>query len=104
MKKFDEEFKANAARLAREERMEIKDVAHDLRIGKSTLTSWLGPHHRGELIKTGSQKKEDEEMRRLRKENRILREEQDILKKGMGIFSSMSKQKNQTILSIQCKS
>ncbi|MDN3509309.1 MAG: transposase [Candidatus Neptunochlamydia sp.] len=61
MKKFDEEFKANAVRLVREERMKIKDVAHDLGIGKSTLTSWLGAHRRGEFIKTGSQKKEDVE-------------------------------------------
>jgi len=91
MKKFDEEFKANAVRLVREERMKIKDVAHDLGIGKSTLTYWLGLNQKGQLIKTAGQKKEDEEMRKLRKENRILREERDILKKAMGIFSSMSK-------------
>ncbi|WP_316356696.1 transposase [Candidatus Neptunichlamydia sp. REUL1] len=41
MKKFDKEFKANAVRLVREERMKIKDVAHDLGIGKSTLSYWL---------------------------------------------------------------
>ncbi|WP_316357677.1 transposase [Candidatus Neptunichlamydia sp. REUL1] len=60
MKKFDEEFKANAVRLVREERMKIKDVAHDLGIGKSTLSYWLGLNRKGELIKTASQKKEDE--------------------------------------------
>ncbi|WP_316357272.1 transposase [Candidatus Neptunichlamydia sp. REUL1] len=91
MKKFDEEFKANAVRLVREERMKIKDVAHDLGIGKSTLSYWLGLNRKGELIKTASQKKEDEDMRKLRKENRILKEERDILKKAMGIFSTMSK-------------
>ncbi|WP_316359352.1 transposase [Candidatus Neptunichlamydia sp. REUL1] len=91
MKKFDEEFKANAVRLVREERMKIKDVAHDLGIGKSTLSYWLGLNRKGELIKAASQKKEDEDMRKLRKENRILKEERDILKKAMGIFSSMSK-------------
>ena len=36
---------------------------------------------------TGHLKPEDEEMRRLQRENAILREERDILKKALAIFS-----------------
>ena len=91
MKKFDDEFKANAVRLVREEGLKIGDVANNLGIGTSTLKMWLGKHQKGQLTKTEKQTKEEEELKKLRRENRILRQERDILKKAMGIFSSMSK-------------
>ena len=91
MKKFNNEFKANAVRLVREEGLKIGEVASDLGIGISTLKVWLSKHDRGRLIKTENQTREEEEIKRLRKENRILKQEREILKKAMGIFSSMSK-------------
>jgi len=91
MKKFNDEFKANAVRLVREERLKVGDVACDLGIGVSTLKLWLGKHKQGRLLKTDKRSIEDEEIKRLRKENRVLRQEREILKKAMGIFSSMSK-------------
>jgi transposase len=90
MKKFNDEFKANAVRLVREEGLKIGDAASDLGIGVSTLKMWLRKHNRGQLIKTSKQINEEEEIKRLKKENRILRQEREILKKAMGIFSSMS--------------
>lgn len=91
MKKFNNEFKANAVRLVREEKLKIGDVASDLGIGESTLKMWLGKHNRNQLIKSDKQTIEEEEIKKLRRENRILRQEREILKKAMGIFSSMSK-------------
>ena len=91
MKKFNDEFKANAVRLVREEGLKAKDVASDLGIGVSTLKLWLGKHKQGRLLKTDKRTIEEEEIKRLRKENRVLRQEGEILKKAMGIFSSMSK-------------
>ena len=91
MKKFDDEFKANAVKLVREEKLKIGEVASDLGIGVSTLKVWLSKYDHSRLIKTEKQAREEEEIRRLRKENRILRQEREILKKAMGIFSSMSK-------------
>ena len=91
MKKYNEEFKANAVRLVREERLKVGDVASDLGIGISTLKIWLGKYKQGRLLKTDKRTVEEEEIKRLRKENRVLRQEREILKKAMGIFSSMSK-------------
>jgi len=91
MKKFNDEFKANAVKLVREEGLKIGEVANDLGVGVSTLKVWLSKYDHGQLIKTKSQKVEEEEIRKLRRENRILRQEREILKKAMGIFSSMSK-------------
>ncbi len=72
MKKFNDEFKGNAVKLVREEGLKIEEVASDLGIGVSTLKVWLSKHDHGRLIKTEKQARE-------------------ILKKAMGIFSSMSK-------------
>lgn len=91
MNKFNEEFKANAVRLVREEKLKIGDVASDLGIGVSTLKVWLNKHDHGRLVKTEKQTREEEEIKRLKKENRVLKQEREILKKAMGIFSSMSK-------------
>ncbi len=91
MKKFNDEFKENATRLVREEGLKIANVASDLGIGLSTLKVWLSKYDHGGLIKTKAQTVEEEEIKRLRKENRILKQEREILKKAMGIFSSMSK-------------
>ena len=91
MKKFNDEFKANAVKLVREEGLKIGEVASDLGVGVSTLKVWLSKHNHGRLIKTEKQTREEGEIKRLRKENRILKQEREILKKAMGIFSSMSK-------------
>ena len=91
MKKFNDEFKGNAVKLVREEGLKIEEVASDLGIGVSTLKVWLSKHAHGRLIKTEKQTREEEEIKRLKKENRILKQEREILKKAMGIFSSMSK-------------
>ena len=91
MKKFNNEFKASAVRLVREEGVKIGDAARDLGIGISTLKVWLSKHDQGKLLKTEKQTKEEEEIKCLRRENRILKQEREILKKAMGIFSSMSK-------------
>ena len=91
MKKFNDEFKANAVKLVREEGLKIGVAASDLGVGVSTLKVWLSKHEHGRLIKTEKQTKEEEEIKRLSRENRILKQEREILKKAMGIFSSMSK-------------
>jgi len=91
MKKFNDEFKANAVNLVREEGLKIGEVARDLGIGISTLKMWLSKNQKGQLIKTEKRTREEEEIKLLRRENRILRQEREILKKAMGIFSSMSK-------------
>lgn len=91
MKKFNDEFKANAVRLVREEGLKIVEAASDLGISISTLKVWLSKYDHGQVTKTKKQTIEENEIKQLRKENRILKQEREILKKAMGIFSSMSK-------------
>ncbi len=85
--KRTEEFRAEAVRLALASGLTRQQVADDLGIGLSTLGKWIGRHKHAELMSDPHDDK-DKELARLRKENRILREERDILKKATAFFAS----------------
>ena len=81
-RRFEDEFKAQAVRLVLEDGKSIAAVASDLDLTASVLGRWVA-HARADHTKgrTGLTTAEREELARLRKENRVLREERDILKK-----------------------
>ena len=86
-KHFTPEFKAEAVRLALSGDRSQRAVADDLGIGYSTLDRWIG-RHRDKLSSipvTGESA--EEELKRLRRENLILREEREILKKATAFFA-----------------
>lgn len=74
------EFRREAVRLALTSELTRKQFAADLGIGFSTLSKWVQQDRDKELM-TGPDEDQEKEIVRLRKENRILREERDILKK-----------------------
>ena len=88
--RFDQEFRDQAVQMALEKKISRKKLAADLGIGASTLMSWISAYRKGQKIVSG-ESSEQKEIRRLKKENEILREERDILKKAMAIFSSPKK-------------
>ena len=86
--RYPEEFKAEAVQLARSfPEKSIRQLAHELGISDQSLRNWVKQAEidRGERV--GLTTEEREELRRLRRENRILREEREILKKGVGGFN-----------------
>ncbi len=91
-RQFSEEFKAGAVRLVIEEGKTVGAVARELDLTASALSLWV-QHARAEQTKgkTGLMKEEREELARLRKENRILAEERDILKKAAAFFAKQSR-------------
>ena len=90
-RKYDLEFKLEAVRMAAEPGTTNGEVERRLGIGQGVLSRW-----KRELRDDGAQafpgkghlKPEDEEMRRLKRENDRLRRERDILKKAVAIFST----------------
>ena len=85
-----EEFCNKAARIALTSGLSQKQVADDLGIGLSTLSKRVAARkHDGLMI--GSHDDKDLELVRLSKENRILREERDILKKSTAFLASQSR-------------
>lgn len=89
LKKSDA-FKSEAVQLALTSGLTRKEVAADLGIGFSTLNKWIGQHKHDDLM-SGPHDDVHKELARLRKENRILREEREILKKATVFFASQKR-------------
>ena len=77
---FTEEFREEAVRLALTSDQPHHDTADNLRIGKSTLSKWIS-HYRHHIQLQDPCDDKDKELKRLRKENKILRAERGLLKK-----------------------
>src|SRR3977135_4416207 len=89
---FTEEFKVGAVRLVLEEGKTVGAVARDLDLTESSLRNWV-EQARADRSKgrTGLTTAEREELARLRKENRIVQEEREILKKAAAFFAKQSR-------------
>ena len=92
-KTFSKEFKLKAIELSNT-RDSIKDVAISLGINEPLLYRWRKEYQEkenrafsGSGVISIPEDSEQSELRRLRKENRGLKMERDILKKAVGIFS-----------------
>ena len=88
-KLFTKEFEEEAVRLVRTSGRTKREIASDLGVGLSTLTRWLA-RSRDRVMEAPDRPPLDEDMaaelKRLRRENEILRQERDILKKATAFF------------------
>ncbi|SOC44382.1 transposase [Rhizobium subbaraonis] len=87
MIKHSEEFKQEAVRIALTSGLPRERVASDLGVGKSTLNKWVS-HYRPSDLVAAPQADLARENERLRLENRVLREEREVLKKATQFFAS----------------
>ena len=93
-KQYDVAFKREAVRIADENGTTDRQVERDLGLYQGAIGSWrkalkADPEHA--FPGTGHQKPLEEENRRLRRELEIARQERDILKKAVAIFSETPK-------------
>ena len=80
------EFRREAVRLALTSVRKRREIAEDLGIGLSTLTRWLGQERdASEPIEAPVDL--HAEVKRLRRENAVLKQERDILKKAAAFFA-----------------
>jgi len=89
-RKYDREFKLNAVKLYRESGKSLGRVALDLGIPLPTLASWVKQfkeHGEDSFVGSGTLMPCNEEVFRLRKELADVKQERDILKKAVAIFS-----------------
>jgi transposase len=88
--KYSKEFKLETLELSRSSGKGDSELERELGLSRGCLYNW-----RKQLEREGSQafrgkgqlKAEDEEIRRLKRELAIVRQERDILKKAMAIFT-----------------
>lgn len=83
---FTADFKQEAVRLTETSGRTIAQVADDLGIGLSTLTRWKRRYREVDLL-AGPHEDAAKELARLRKENELLRQERDLLKKATAFFA-----------------
>jgi len=84
--RFTDDFKRESVCLTHSSGRTIKQVAADLGIGFSTLTRWKSKQDEAELL-SGPHDDVGRELKRLRRENEILRQERDLLKKATVFFA-----------------
>jgi transposase len=91
-RRFTDEFKQQAVRLVLDEGKSVTAVARELDLVASALGNWVkeaqADRSKG---RTGLTTAEREELTRLRRENRILQEEREILKKATAFFAKQSR-------------
>lgn len=89
-RRFSREFKFEAVSMVVEQGRDLHEVARELGVRSDMLQKWIrkfGEDGGDAFPGSGRLKPDDEEMRRLRRENERLRQERDILKKALAICS-----------------
>lgn len=86
-KRFTQEFKDEAVRLVLTGGRRQVELARDLGLGHSTLERWLS-QARERIVPVVGGEAPEAELKRLRRENAVLRQEREILKKATAFFAS----------------
>ena len=86
-RKYTREFKAETVELVKSGGKTIREIAKDLDLTESSLRNWVRQHDVDAGTREGLSTQEKEELVRLRRENRQLRMERDILKKATAFFA-----------------
>ena len=89
-KRYTTEFKIEAVRLYENSGKSASQIERDLGIGGGNLWRWkrkYGSDIEQDMPDPGGRTREQEHIRALERENEILRQERDILKKAVAIFS-----------------
>ena len=97
-RKYTEEFKSEAVRLLKSGKATLAQIARDIGVSETTLWGWAYWGKRARATREPENKAEDEltmtereELRQLRRENALLREEKEILKKATAFFAKENK-------------
>ena len=92
-KKYTREFKEDAVSLVTEKGHKVAEAARNLGIDRRMLGRWIRElqEDEGEAFRgNGKRTAEQEELRRLRAENKQLKLEREILKKATAFFAKES--------------
>ena len=87
-RKFSREFKEQALELMRTSEKSVQELAEELGVRTDQLYRWRRSQaQEGSQAFRGNGKAREDELVELRKENARLKEERDILRKAVAIFS-----------------
>ena len=84
---YPQEFREEAVRLARSSDRPISEVAREIGVSSESLRKWVKQTEIDAGEQEGLTTEEQEELRRLRREVKTLRQERDFLKKAAAFFA-----------------
>jgi transposase len=87
---YSEEFRQEAVRLLRSSGRSVPQLAKELGVSEGSLRNWSQQLDVNEGKAEGLNSAERDELRRLRRENKVLAEEREILKKAAAFFARES--------------
>jgi transposase-like protein len=83
-KQYSSEFKREAVQLVTQQGLSIAQAARDLGLNDNMVSRWKKEaEQNGQRAFPGQGHPQDEELSRLRRENEVLRQEREILKKAI---------------------
>jgi transposase len=88
---FTPEFKQEAVRLSLESGRPISQVARELEVRPDQLRHWKQELSRGSAVGPPGGEPPEQELRRLRRELEVVRQERDFLKKAAAFFAKESR-------------
>ena len=88
---YSKEFKREAVQLLRTSGRPVPQLAKELGVSQGSLRNWASQLDVDDGKAEGLSSQEREELRRLRREVKILAEEREILKKAAAFFASESR-------------
>lgn len=87
-KKYSDEFKRDVLAMAAEGTRSVAQLERDLDITAGLVYKWQQRYRvNGETLQASDDRAEQAELRRLRRELEIVKQERDILKKAIQVFS-----------------
>ncbi|MDH5296247.1 MAG: transposase [Nitrospirota bacterium] len=92
-RRYTEEFKVEAVRLVHDAARPVAQVARDLDIADHLLYRWRAEQQQAERHghSRQSMREEQEELARLRRENAMLKQDRDFLKRAAAFFAKESR-------------
>lgn len=84
---YPEEFRRDVVAVARRGEIPLTQVAKDFGISEGTVTNWLRRADVDDGVKPGVTTVENAELRELRKRNRLLEQENEILRRAAAYLS-----------------
>jgi len=87
-KQYTDEFKRDVLAMVAEGSRSVAQLERDLDITAGLIYKWQQRYRvNGEVLQSSEERAEQAELRRLRRELEIVKQERDILKKAIQVFS-----------------